>query len=100
LITKKDDGLWHAEDYDDEPRSHGNFGLDPQQQEAQAAQLHGITQEESDKRRKAMQRVIRLNQSEELQPTARLLALIDRYVSGEIEFEEWANTIHSWPGEH
>jgi hypothetical protein len=25
----KDDGLWRAEDHDDEPRSHGNFGLDP-----------------------------------------------------------------------
>lgn len=24
-----DDGLWHAENYDDEPRSSGNFGLDP-----------------------------------------------------------------------
>jgi hypothetical protein len=23
------DGLWHAEDYDDDPRSHGNIGLDP-----------------------------------------------------------------------
>ena len=23
-----DDGLWHSEDYDDEPRSCGNFGLD------------------------------------------------------------------------
>lgn len=31
---KKDDGLWHAEDYDDEPRSKGNFGLDVQGQEA------------------------------------------------------------------
>jgi hypothetical protein len=34
---KNDDGLWHSEDYDDEPRSHGNFGLDVQQQEAAAA---------------------------------------------------------------
>jgi hypothetical protein len=59
--------------------------------------LHGITQEESDKRRKAMQRVVRLNQSEGLQPTERLLALIDRYVSGEIEFDEVGNTIRSWP---
>jgi len=25
----KDDGLWCAEDYDDEPRSQRNFGLDP-----------------------------------------------------------------------
>jgi hypothetical protein len=59
--------------------------------------LHGITQEESDKRRKAMQRVTRLNQSEGLQPTARLLALTDRYVAGEIEFEEWSSTIQNWP---
>lgn len=29
MMSQKDDGLWHAEDYDDEPRSHGNFGLDP-----------------------------------------------------------------------
>lgn len=29
MTHSKDDGLWHAEDYDDEPRSHGNFGLDP-----------------------------------------------------------------------
>lgn len=28
-MSKKDDRLWHAEVYDDEPRSHGNFGLDP-----------------------------------------------------------------------
>jgi hypothetical protein len=44
-----------------------------------------------------MQRVIRLNQSEGLQPTERLLTLIDKYVSGEIEFEEVGNTIRSWP---
>lgn len=38
LIAMFDDGLWHAEDYDDEPRSHGNFGLDPciQMMEAEA----------------------------------------------------------------
>lgn len=58
--------------------------------------LHGITQEESDKRQKAMQRCIRLNQSEGLEPTARLLALTDRYVSGEIELKEWKSTILSW----
>jgi hypothetical protein len=29
MTNSKDDELWHAEDYDDEPRSHGNFGLDP-----------------------------------------------------------------------
>jgi hypothetical protein len=29
MMWPKDDGLWHADDYDDEPRSHGNFGLDP-----------------------------------------------------------------------
>lgn len=28
-MSQMDDGLWHAEDYDDEPRTHGNFGLDP-----------------------------------------------------------------------
>lgn len=28
-MSQMDDGLWHAEDYDDEPRSQGNFGLDP-----------------------------------------------------------------------
>ncbi len=27
-MTPKDD-LWRPEDYDDEPRSNGNFGLDP-----------------------------------------------------------------------
>ena len=96
-MTKKDDGLWRAEDYDDEPRTHGNFGLDPQMAEALATQLHGITREESNKRRVAIQRVIRLNQSEGLEPTARLLALTDRYVSGEIDFEEVGNTVRSWP---
>jgi len=59
--------------------------------------LHGITQEESDARARSIRRSIRLNQSEGLQPTARLLALTDKYVSGEIEFEEWSNTIRSWP---
>jgi hypothetical protein len=39
--TKKDmtppqDDLWRSEDYDDEPRSNGNFGLDPFQQECKA----------------------------------------------------------------
>lgn len=29
MVSHNDDGLWHAEDYDDEPRSQGNFGLDP-----------------------------------------------------------------------
>jgi hypothetical protein len=29
MMSQRDDGLWHAEDYDDEPRSHGNLGLDP-----------------------------------------------------------------------
>ena len=33
MIQRKDD-LWNPADYDDEPRSNGNFGLDPQQQEA------------------------------------------------------------------
>jgi hypothetical protein len=38
MILHKDDGLWNAEYYDDEPRSHGNFGLDPcmQMMEAEA----------------------------------------------------------------
>lgn len=38
-MTSKNDGLWHAEDYDDEPRSHGNFGIDPcmRMMEAEAA---------------------------------------------------------------
>lgn len=38
-MTKgKDDGLWRADGYDDEPRAHGNFGLDPcmQMMEAEA----------------------------------------------------------------
>jgi hypothetical protein len=58
--------------------------------------LHGITQVESDKRRKQIERSIRLNQSEGLQPTARLLELTDKYISGEIEFKEWSRTIRSW----
>lgn len=32
------DDLWNPADYDDEPRSNGNFGLDPQQQEAADAE--------------------------------------------------------------
>jgi hypothetical protein len=40
--TKKDmtppqDDLWRPEDYDDEPRSSGNFGLDPFQQKCKEA---------------------------------------------------------------
>lgn len=37
-MPSTDDGLWHSDDYDDEPRSHGNFGLDPcmQMMEAEA----------------------------------------------------------------
>ena len=39
--TKKDmtppqDDPWRSDDYDDEPRSNGNFGLDPFQQECKA----------------------------------------------------------------
>jgi hypothetical protein len=40
--TKKDmtppqDDLWRPEDYDDEPRTNGNFGLDPFQQKCKEA---------------------------------------------------------------
>jgi hypothetical protein len=35
-MTPKED-LWRSEDYDDEPRSNGNFGLDPLQQECKLA---------------------------------------------------------------
>lgn len=34
MSKRKDDDHWNPTDYDDEPRSNGNFGLDPQQQEA------------------------------------------------------------------
>jgi hypothetical protein len=39
MSKRKDDEVWNAADYDDEPRSNGNFGLDVQQQEAQAKAL-------------------------------------------------------------
>jgi hypothetical protein len=35
-VTPKDD-LWRPEDYDDEPRTNGNFGLDPFQQKCKEA---------------------------------------------------------------
>jgi hypothetical protein len=46
----KDDGLWHPGDYDDEPRSNGNFGLDVQQQEAKkAAEEREILEQTADR---------------------------------------------------
>jgi hypothetical protein len=39
MSKRKDYEGWNAADYDDEPRSNGNFGLDVQQQEAQAKAL-------------------------------------------------------------
>jgi hypothetical protein len=36
-MTRRKDDLWRPEDYDDEPRSEGNFGLSVQQQEAALA---------------------------------------------------------------
>jgi hypothetical protein len=43
-----------------------------------------------------VQRAIRLNQSEGLEPTERLLALTERYISGEITFEECSSAIRGW----
>jgi uncharacterized membrane protein len=58
--------------------------------------LEGISQEERARRRTSVRRAIRLNQSEGLQPTARHLALDERYISGEITFEEYTRIVLSW----
>ena len=55
-----------------------------------------ITPEESKRRREALQRATRLNQSEGLEPTARMLALDERYISGELTFEEYRDIVRSW----
>jgi Antitoxin VbhA len=39
---------------------------------------------------------IRMNQSAGLEPTAPLVALGERYISGEITFEEYGSTVASW----
>ena len=58
--------------------------------------LQGISLEESTRRRSAVLRAIRLNQSEGLQPTERHLALDEQYISGEITFEEYTQTALLW----
>ena len=58
--------------------------------------LEGISQQESVRRRAFVQCAIRLNQSEGLEPTERLLALTERYISGEISFEECSSAIRGW----
>jgi len=51
---------------------------------------------EEQRRRAQIQRAIRLNQNEGLEPTPRLLALADRYIKGEIDLDEYTQTIHGW----
>jgi hypothetical protein len=58
--------------------------------------LEEISQEERTRRRAFVQRALRLNQSEGLEPTDRLLALTERYISGEIDFEECASVLRGW----
>jgi uncharacterized membrane protein len=58
--------------------------------------LEGISQEERARRRASVQRAIRLNQSEGLEPTERHLALDERYIDGEIDFEEYTRIALSW----
>ena len=58
--------------------------------------LQRISQEESARRRTFIQRAIRLNQSEGLEPTARHLALDERYIAGEITLEEYSRIALSW----
>jgi hypothetical protein len=58
--------------------------------------LEGISQEERTRRRAFVQRAIRLNQSEGLEPTERHRALTERYISGEISFEECSCAIRGW----
>jgi uncharacterized membrane protein len=58
--------------------------------------LEGISQEERARRRASVQRAIRLNQSEGLEPTERLLALDERYIAGEIDFEEYTRIALNW----
>ena len=53
-----------------------------------SSRLHGITQEESDRRRASCLHATRNNQSEGLEPTERMLALDERYIAGEISLEE------------
>jgi hypothetical protein len=58
--------------------------------------LEGISQEEQARRRAFVQRALRLNQSEGLEPTERLRALTERYISGEISFEECSSVLRGW----
>jgi len=59
-------------------------------------ELRGITQQKSDTRRKHVAHATRMIQSEGLQPTARMLALDQQYISGEIGFTEYTRIQLAW----
>ena len=58
--------------------------------------IQAISAAESERRRALMEYGIRMNQSEGLEPTARHLALDERYISGEISLDEYTSAIDSW----
>ena len=61
-MTPRKDDLWRPGDYDDEPRSNGNFGLNVQQQEANKATKKSETLEQMADRLTA-QMISNLNQA-------------------------------------
>jgi Antitoxin VbhA len=50
----------------------------------------------SEERSARIMRVIRLNQSEGLEPTRRFLDLAQRYIAEEISLEEFRETVLGW----
>jgi Antitoxin VbhA len=59
-------------------------------------ELHGITQEESDRRRNAVEHAIRLVECADLPITPQLLAIAARYISGELTREQYHDIVLSW----
>lgn len=57
----------------------------------------GITAAEREARRELIQRAIRLNQSEGLQPSSRHLELDEKFIAGNIDFAEYTRTVLNWP---
>lgn len=55
-----------------------------------------ISLAEQAKRRALVQKTIRLNRSEGLEPTARHRELDKRFIAGEIDFDEYTRTVLSW----
>jgi hypothetical protein len=56
-------------------------------------QLLGISQDENDRRIASIMDAIRMNQGAGLEPTTPLVALGERYISGEITVEEYGSAV-------